>query len=65
MSAEREVVEAFLAHIKSTPRLYVGRVLNSGASIPVGGPELDELVDAFMEARFRAALDAHEQKFGR
>ncbi len=56
MTDEREVVEAFLAFMARTPRLYVARVLNSGASVDAGPVDVQRLVDEFLASRAPAGL---------
>lgn len=48
---EREIVEAFIDHIKATPRVYIAVVLNSGASIDAHPAVIDELVRTFVYGR--------------
>lgn len=53
---EREVIEAFLAFIDATPRVYLARVLNSGASVTAEDDVVDRLVDGFLASRVPAGL---------
>lgn len=51
MTNEREVIEAFLGFIDATPRVYLARVLNSGASVTAEDDVVDRLVDGFLASR--------------
>lgn len=56
MTNEREVIEAFLAFIDATPRVYLARVLNSGSSVTAEDDVVDRLVDGFLASRVPAGL---------